>query len=386
MQQSSSTIGAIAGALARAQTELTNPDKSLTAHLQASNRPNGSDKSFRYAPLSAGLEIVRKCLGKNEIALTQTTLIDKEGGVVRLVTMLAHTSGEWISSDWPVCLIADVASPQRMGAALTYARRYSLFSLVGIAGEDDLDAPDLNEPSPVPADMGHHSARNGSRAPAASGRAFTGRAIQPPTIAPGQSTSLRDRALTDLRELTSADELLAWALKMMPTKNALQADDASEVERAFTAKMAALTQPEQRVETSSDSGPSTVISVPALVRRQRKRAKNGTTRDPKRKLGIDKSTLTIATLKRHRNKAHLRFVSSQPCLICAREPSDAHHLRYAQPRGIGQKVSDEFTVPLCRSHHSEVHRLSNEREWWSKMNIDPLRIASRALAAKHKVS
>jgi hypothetical protein len=376
VQQSSSTIGAIAGALARAQTELTNPDKSLTAHLQTSHRPNGGDKSFRYAPLSAGLEIVRKCLGKNEIALTQTTLIDKEGGVVRLMTMLAHTSGEWISSDWPVCLIADVASPQRMGAALTYARRYSLFSLVGIAGEGDLDAPDLNEPSPAPSDMGPHSARYGSRAPAASGRAFAGRAIQPPTIAPGQSTLLRDRAITDLRELTSADELLAWALKMMPTKNALQADDASEVERAFSAKMATLTQPEQRVQASSDAGPTSAMLKHALVLRQRKLGKKDIKpKDSKGRSGIDKSKLTIATLKRHRNKAHLRFVASQPCLVCAREPSDAHHLRYAQPRGIGLKVSDEFTVPLCRSHHSEVHRLSNEREWWGKMNIDPLRIA-----------
>src|SRR5262249_34817707 len=98
---------------------------------------------FRYAPLSSGLDIVRKTLGQHEIATVQTTSIDQGTGIVNLTTVLAHASGEWIASDWPVCPIAEIASPQRMGAALTYARRYALFTLVGIAGEDDLDAPDL---------------------------------------------------------------------------------------------------------------------------------------------------------------------------------------------------------------------------------------------------
>src|SRR6266850_1997325 len=102
--------------------------------------------SFRYAPLSSGLEIVRKSLGRHEIAAVQTTAIDIEGGLVRLTTVLAHSSGEWISSEWPVCPVSETASPHRMGAALTYARRYALFTLVGIAGEDDVDAPDLNGP------------------------------------------------------------------------------------------------------------------------------------------------------------------------------------------------------------------------------------------------
>jgi hypothetical protein len=86
---------------------------------------------------------VRKSLGRHEIATIQATAIDKDGGLLRLTTVLAHSSGEWISSEWPVCQITDIASAQRMGAALTYARRYALFTLVGIAGEDDLDAPDL---------------------------------------------------------------------------------------------------------------------------------------------------------------------------------------------------------------------------------------------------
>src|SRR5215471_1936397 len=143
MHRSSDTIGNISGALAKAQAELTNPEKSLTATIR-SPFPRERDRTFRYAPLSSGLDIIRKSLGRHEIATIQSTEIDKEAGLLRLTTILAHSSGEWISSEWPVCTIADIASAQRMGAALTYARRYALFTLVGIAGEDDLDAPDIN--------------------------------------------------------------------------------------------------------------------------------------------------------------------------------------------------------------------------------------------------
>src|ERR1700726_2115203 len=147
MQRSSESIGAIASALAKAQSELSNPEKSLVATIR-SPFPREGDRTFRYASLSSGLDIVRKALGKYEIATVQTTSIDNEAGLIRLTTVLAHSSGEWVSSDWPVCPISDTAAPHRMGAALTYARRYALFTLVGIAGEDDLDAPDLNaEPS-----------------------------------------------------------------------------------------------------------------------------------------------------------------------------------------------------------------------------------------------
>src|SRR6202167_6365201 len=142
MQRSSESIGAIAGALAKAQTELANPEKSLVATIR-SPFPREGDRTFRYASLSSGLDIVRKALGKHEIATVQTTSIDKDAGLIRLTTVLAHSSGEWLSSDWPVCPVAETAAPHKMGAALTYARRYALFTLVGIAGEDDLDAPDL---------------------------------------------------------------------------------------------------------------------------------------------------------------------------------------------------------------------------------------------------
>src|SRR5271166_2463421 len=143
MQRSSETIGAIAAARAKAQAELINPEKSLTATIRASH-PREHDQTFRYAALSSGLDIVRKALGGHEIATVQTTAIDQEAGLIRLTTTLAHSSGEWLSSEWPVCAISETAAPRRMGAALTYARRYALLTLVGIAGEDDLDAPDLN--------------------------------------------------------------------------------------------------------------------------------------------------------------------------------------------------------------------------------------------------
>src|SRR5262252_8766164 len=148
MQRSSETIGTIAAALAKAQAQLVNPEKSLTGTIQ-SDRSGAAERSFRYAPLSSGLDIVRKTLSQHEIATVQTTSIDETAGIVRLSTVLAHASGEWIASDWPVCAISETAAPHRMGAALTYARRYALFTLVGIAGEDDLDAPDLSAPTPA---------------------------------------------------------------------------------------------------------------------------------------------------------------------------------------------------------------------------------------------
>src|ERR1700676_5403132 len=151
MHRSSESIGTIAAALAKAQSELANPEKSLTATIR-SPFPRESDRTFRYASLASGLDIVRKALGKHEIATVQTTAID-EAGLIRLTTVLAHSSGEWVSSDWPVCPVSETAAPHRMGAALTYARRYALFTLVGIAGEDDLDAPDLGATSKVGAEQ-----------------------------------------------------------------------------------------------------------------------------------------------------------------------------------------------------------------------------------------
>src|SRR3954468_18406890 len=204
MPRTSETIGAIAGALAKAQIELANPEKSLTATIH-SPFPRDVDRSFRYACLSSGLDLVRKSLGRHEIATVQTTSIDEGAGLIRLTTTLAHSSGEWVASDWPVCPVSETASPHRMGAALTYARRYALFTLVGIAGEDDLDAPDLcdgpRSPTP-PAD------RDGPpRVPARKLGNGQGRhgmhGERPSTLVPKQSAALREKLLTALGNITS---------------------------------------------------------------------------------------------------------------------------------------------------------------------------------------
>ena len=215
MHRSSESIGTIAGALAKAQAELTNPEKSLTATIR-SPFPREADRTFRYASLSSGLDIVRKALGKHEIATVQTTAID-EAGLIRLTTVLAHSSGEWVSSDWPVCPASETAAPHRMGAALTYARRYALFTLVGIAGEDDLDAPDIGAAPKAGADQ---PAEPEVQKP--NGRAFADglphsafdrgrkpRARQAkPVLAPDQSAALRDRLVAELQALQSRDRQL----------------------------------------------------------------------------------------------------------------------------------------------------------------------------------
>src|ERR1700746_398131 len=148
MPHSSESVGALATALAKAQAQIANPEKSLTATI-VSPFPREGSRTFRYAPLSSGLDLVRKCLGQHEIATVQATAIDRDSGLIKLTTTLVHASGEWVSSDWPVCPLTETAAPHRLGAALTYARRYALFTLVGIAGEDDLDAPDLNAAAPT---------------------------------------------------------------------------------------------------------------------------------------------------------------------------------------------------------------------------------------------
>src|SRR6185312_10609383 len=158
MQHSSNSIGALASALAKAQLEIENPEKSLMGTI-VSPFPREGSRSFRYSSLSSGLDLVRNCLGRHEIATVQTTTIDPDHALIRLTTTLVHASGEWVSSDWPVCPVSETAAPHRLGAALTYARRYALFTLVGIAGEDDLDAPDLSS------EVGPRSSQDGPQRP-----------------------------------------------------------------------------------------------------------------------------------------------------------------------------------------------------------------------------
>jgi hypothetical protein len=267
MQQSSSSIGNLAAALAKAQAELVNPEKSMIATIPGVGK-GAAEQIFRYAPLSSGLDIVRKTLGQHEIATVQATAIDHAFGIVNVTTTLAPSSGEWISSDWPVCSLEDMASPKRMGAALTYARRYALFALVGIAGEDDLDAPDLN--APEPAEPGAKKpVLNGPTRPNG-GRNHVGRKIltdrdkkgrvnSANTVLKGQlSAVLREQLLGELKEINSVDAAAIWARRVLPAKNSLLVADARQVENAFQAKLAAL-------ESGADNARPSPFSKRALL-------------------------------------------------------------------------------------------------------------------------
>src|SRR5216683_4905714 len=227
MHRSSETIGAIAAALAKAQGELSNPEKSLSATIR-SPFPREGDRTFRYASLASGLDIVRRSLGQQEIATVQTTTIDQDSGQIRLTTLLAHASGEWISSDWPVCPVSETATPHRMGAALTYARRYALFTLVGIAGEDDLDAPDLNgEVASASADNGAISKAEDiaplpdRAALVESARSYPRRSVQArhAKLPPEGSIALRNQLISELEQFKEPGSLTAWAHRALPLKN-----------------------------------------------------------------------------------------------------------------------------------------------------------------------
>jgi ERF superfamily len=369
VQRSSESVAALAAALAKAQAELVNPEKSLSAKI-VTGRPGEGDRTFRYAPLSSGLDIVRKTLGQHEIATIQTTAIDNGSGLVNLTTVLAHASGEWIASDWPICPVAEITSPHRMGAALTYARRYALFTLVGIAGEDDLDAPDLGACGPaaglVPGAGGSapssRETGNGRLRPIAKSNAGI--------LDAGQSAELRDKLLAEVASLTSSDVAASWAARALGSKNSLAAADAKVLEEAFEQKLSGLSQSALH-QTSS----GTSAAAPELTMRSEPKALSAGPDDEPR--GIDKSVLALAVPRRYRNRDHLRYVTQQACLICGRKPSDPHHLRHAQPRALGRKASDEFAVPLCRSHHRAVHRSSNERAWWQATGIDPVKVARK---------
>ena len=249
MQRSSQSIGALASALAKAQGALVNPEKSLVATIRAEGR-GGKEQTFRYAPLSSGLDIVRKILGQHEIAIVQTTSIDPAGGIINLTTVLAHASGEWIASDWPICPISETATPHRMGAALTYARRYALFTLVGIAGEDDLDAPDLSAPTNRTSGPDQTNGRGNGQpgggqqnyAPRAglSRNAKTVSQSAKQTLGPEASGELRDRLIAQINDLTGGDDAAIWAHQCLSEKNRLTA--AERVEEAFRARLARLYQ------------------------------------------------------------------------------------------------------------------------------------------------
>jgi ERF superfamily len=284
--------------------------------------------------------------------------------------------------------VAETANPHRMGAALTYARRYALFALVGIAGEDDLDAPDICVPTPAtgllggartarsgaargidePAGRLQHPFRNHDnvRAPG------TAKPASLPVLSPDQSAVLRDRLLKEIAALPSEDSATDWAQRALAAKNQLTAADARLLEVAFELRLSALL-PSESSEPSIGSGS---LSSPSLAGEEtigRDAGSGDAGNDQPAR--VDKSTLAVPTPRRYRNKTHLRYVAQQPCLLCGRKPSDPHHIRFMQPRALGRKASDEFAVPLCRIHHRLVHRVGNEAAWWKDAGIDPVKAA-----------
>jgi ERF superfamily len=369
MQRSSTSVGALAAALAKAQAEIANPAKSLTATI-VSPFPREGGRTFRYAPLSSGLELVRKCLGQHEIATVQTTAIDRDSGLIRLITTLVHASGEWVSSDWPVCPLSETAASHRLGAALTYARRYALFTMVGIAGEDDLDAPDL-----VPAN-GPAASQDVSASPdngAAAGaylqtpqRRARSERSRPPTLSANASNELRRRLVLEIEQLEHIESVATWAQQALPLKNQLSRADALALEAAFSAKLS-------RLGNLQSAAP--------------KDQKENGYGNQSFEIDAGKQTVNVICKPvRERDREHLKFVASQPCLICGRAPSDPHHIKFAEQLAMGRKVNDRFTVPICRLHHRELHRKGNERAWWEKQEIDPLPAAASIWAKTHAVS
>src|SRR5439155_23603133 len=159
-----------------------------------------------------------------------------------------------------------------------------------------------------------------------------------------------------------ADLAAAWPREALPAKNSLTAANAKLVEEAFEGRLSELA-PSTTAEAADDAAPSTHVTLATA------------NRNPDQPNGINKSMLVLAKPRRYRNRDHLRFVMQQPCLLCGRNPSDAHHIRFVQPRALGRKASAEFAVPLCRSHHRAVHRAGNEKARWKQAGIDPIKVA-----------
>jgi hypothetical protein len=193
----------------------------------------------------------------------------------------------------------------------------------------------------------------------------------PMVLPTDESAALRDHLLSEIAGLASLDSATTWAGEALPAKNTLTTGDAKLLEDAFEKKLSQLL-----ASTAETIEPPVIKPPPASVEGSQG-IETGNTANQFQPRGIDKSVLAVSAPRRYRNKEHLRYVTLQPCLLCARKPSDAHHLRFVQPRALGRKASDEFAVPLCRIHHRAAHRASDERAWWKAADIDPLKIARK---------
>jgi hypothetical protein len=247
----------------------------------------------------------------------------------------------------------------------------------GIAGEDDLDPPDLlspvepqtkarcatkNEKDRINGGQGQsvHQVSGGQRAKAVS-------ASNKSMLEPEPSAALRDQLTMELQSISSAEGAANWAHRVIGAKNSLTAADAKRVEQDFQSRLALVTKktPGELLASKRQSGARPVDR----------------SKKCRRVSVVDKSALALATPRRIRDRNHVKSVAKQPCLVCGRRPADTHHLRFAQSPALGRKVSDEFTVPLCRGHHREVHRCGDEAGWWGMTGIDPI-VVARALWLK----
>ena len=206
----------------------------------------------------------------------------------------------------------------------------------------------------------------------------------------------------ELAEFTDADALTAWAAKALPRKNQLAPSDATDVEVAFAEKLRKIRGENGEDQLLPVASPAVVSDIlpaagesaggePARLRQTIGRAPGlnghgGPQQVAQIENGSSQSVTPIGKTLRLRDREHLKFVGTQPCLACGRTPSDAHHLKFAQARALGRKVSDEFVVPLCRLHHRELHRLGDERKWWQQLNIDPIEAARRLWQATRQRS
>ena len=163
---------------------------------------------------------------------------------------------------------------------------------------------------------------------------------------------------------------MSWAREALAAKNRLVVDDAKRLEEAFEQRLSAVSLPDDDMPQVSGGASKAAATGNEEVDR-------GSSHNGQKPAGIDKSKLAIGAPRRYRNREHLRYVARQPCLVCGRKPSDPHHLRFAQPRALGRKASDEFAVPLCRIHHRLVHRVGNEGAWWQEVGIDPIKAAGK---------
>jgi hypothetical protein len=271
--------------------------------------------------------------------------------------------------------------------ALTYARRYALFALVGIAGEDDLDAPDLNAPDPpglaaVKPLLNPRSRSNGAKN--ISGGRSRPIALQKNKLILDNarlksqlSALLYDQLLGELKEINSIDAAAIWARRILPAKNSLNIADARQLENAFRARLAELELGVGNTETPPSPFGSIRNNATALERKRPERTETSTTER------VEKSAPAHPEPRRVRDREHAKFVAGHPCLICGRRPADPHHLRFAQSRALGRRVSDEFTVRLCRGHHREVHRYGDETTWWANVGVEPLRAANALWRETH---